>query len=176
MGQPLKDNMAGRSIYSSQGHRSGSGKARITDAFFVHGGNIDVSYFRNGDVPRLMLRISSDIDMDRPAVGFILKTPDNSHITGSTSIMLGHMLPSISSGSDLVVGLRLRLNLVGGEYLLDLSLSDYEEGDYHICDWRQSQVHFHVSSEPTFFGLVDLDARIEPFGWLPKEKNHGGRD
>jgi lipopolysaccharide transport system ATP-binding protein len=152
------DRLSKRWFYNKNERRYGNGQARILDAdLFVdddpHAGIVDFKTRLSIVFKVLALENLKDVSF-----GVVVKTTDNVRVYGASSKMREVPLYSLEKSICHEFRIDVDTPLCSGDYFLDLTCALFVDGDYVVCDARQSSVHFYVTSSGQFNGLVDLNA------------------
>ncbi|HEX8641343.1 MAG TPA: ABC transporter ATP-binding protein [Allosphingosinicella sp.] len=137
--------------------RGGSGEARITSITMVEAGAAAVAA---GSTASFVIEAEFGIAVDRPVVGFAVRTLEDVFVYMVNTDMMGVSLRPAEVGERRRLRLDFQPNLPSGSVFLDFSLMSGDSGELHILDMRMSAVKLDVAGTSRFVGLVDLRARL----------------
>ena len=154
------DRLAQRWFYNKNENRYGNGRAKILDADIHVNGKPHAGMLVSKSRMSIILRAHAFEDLEDVAFGVVLKTTDNVRIYGTSTQMKKAALFNLKAFKYHEFSIDIDLPLFSGDYFLDVSCAVFRNGDYIICDSRQSAVHVYVSSSEKFNGLVDLNSEF----------------
>jgi lipopolysaccharide transport system ATP-binding protein len=143
--------------------RSGNGKAAILSADMTREDGSAVRSFLVGETVTIHCRIEFRAQVDRPAVGVLLRDRMGNDVYGTNTSHLGCTDLNGDTGTLYEVCFSLQLNIGPGNYSVCLAVHG---GDSHLeenCDWWDRCLVFQVlpGSEPAFVGVAALPASVE---------------
>lgn len=141
-------------------YRTGSGEAEI-EAVSVRerqrGATLD---FTAGETALFAVRIRFDGAVERPVLGFSLRTIEDVVLYSVNSDMLGEAIAPALQGEVREIRVECSLRLPAGPVFADFSIASLAGGDLRMLDARMSMLRLEVRSARSFIGLVDLEARL----------------
>lgn len=153
--------LTGRPHYNSHELRSGNGRAKIVDAVLHVGDRLDLARpVRPGEELQLTLRIATGCPLAEPETGIIIRSKTNQILTGATNDHVNAPLSSLQAGTEIDITWSFKANFLAGDYFIDLGVSDLTGGERQVADFRQSALHFTVSTHQRTFGLIEAALRI----------------
>ena len=148
-----EDQFFTRPGYNPHEYRWGDGSARILDFYLAADGEPYPSMIV------LALSIEFVSSMARPILGVTIKTKEGVTVYGANTETLAvqEFEELGQAGSVITPSVSFRCRLAPGDYFVSLGLASREGADVVPHDRRYDAIHLHVSADPRFHGLVDLD-------------------
>ncbi len=144
-----------RNHYNSQEQRSGAGPSSISNFVLLQEDEEARGQIISGSRVTLCVEYQLAESLVQPEFGFVLRSRDNQILFGATSDQLGLAMSGSRKRGKIALSWKFDVNLIIGEYFIDLGLSEMASGQRVPHDWRRSVIHLQVSSPPTGFGLID---------------------
>jgi lipopolysaccharide transport system ATP-binding protein len=148
--------------YNPHEYRWGDGAARILD---FHISVNDFSYPNSisaGEHVRLAFTVRFDSQLVRPILGITIKTKEGVTVYGFNSETMG--LDSLRSVGDADTVIRAETDfscrLASGDYFVSLGIATRHAGEVIPHDRRYDAIHIQIRPDDTFFGLVNLGAKL----------------
>ena len=156
---PDPEALSRRGYYNPHASSAGQVIGHINDVLLLdHDNHPVLGPIKSGTRLRIAMQIVSDRDIQRPAVGFTVKTKDNTLVYGARNTMLGQEVPPLISGTPLVAVFEFDNPLANGDYFIDVGLADLINDDHAVIEWRISLLHLNITTEVDHYGVVDLAA------------------
>jgi len=140
-------------------YRTGSGEAAIEAVEVGDGRGERTLSFAAGATARFTVRIRFRAAVERPVLGFSLRTVENVVLYGVNSDSLGAPLAPAAAGQLVELRIDCSLPLPSGPVFADFTVSDWA-GEPRVLDARISMLKLEVRSTRSFVGLVDLTATL----------------
>jgi lipopolysaccharide transport system ATP-binding protein len=153
-----------RPAYNPYEHRWGDGRAQFVD-FAVFSGStpFPASVTVGGEIS-LYVRYRYSADVVRPILGFTLKTKEGLTVYGTNTEIAPELdcVPDGAAGREGIACFSVRLNCAAGDYFLSIGIASREvSGDVVPHDRRYDAIHVNVAADRNFFGITDLQAKLE---------------
>ena len=157
-----QDQFFTRPGYNPHEYRWGDGSARILDFFLAADGESYPSAIVTGQKILLALSIQFVSGMVRPILGVTIKTKEGVTVYGANSetLEIQEFEALGQAGSVIIPEVVFRCRLAPGDYFVSLGLASREGADVVPHDRRYDAIHLHISPDPRFFGLVNLDVDL----------------
>lgn len=158
-----------RATYNPHETRLGSGLVKLVDYEIVADGTIDPPAIPAHADVELIVKLHFGVALERVSFGFALVSLDGSYVAGTNSDMTDGPYLAAGAGECLLVRLRWRAHLVGGEYFLNLGCHHFPQGEKIFLDVRRSLARLKFADTPGSYGFADLQytARIESLSDTP---------
>jgi lipopolysaccharide transport system ATP-binding protein len=114
----------------------------------------------SGEVARFDMDLRFDRDVDRPLIGFSLRSVEDVVLYAVNSDMAGAPLASARRGERRTVRIEVPLRLTEGTFFADFSICAQEGGTIQVLDALMSHIRLDISGRPGFGGLMDLEAQM----------------
>ncbi|KXU91590.1 sugar ABC transporter ATP-binding protein [Caballeronia megalochromosomata] len=160
LSQDVFSNKAG---YNHHEYRWGDGAASILD-FSLRADGHEPHIIISGQAIHLSASVRFNRTVVRPIFGITIKTREGVTVAGTNSELLSdevHTHGIGDGGSGVVVHLKFRCALATGDYFISLGVASRTEETIVPHDRRYDAVHFTVAPTNTFYGLADLDLRMD---------------
>jgi lipopolysaccharide transport system ATP-binding protein len=143
-------------------YRTGNGEAAIEAVRVTDPRGRETLSFAAGETATFAVRIRFRDAVERPLLGFSLRTVENVVLYGVNSDMLGRPLEPAAAGDLREVRIECSLPLPAGPVFADFTVAALAGSDPRILDARMSMLKLEVRSGRSFLGLVDLGAAFPP--------------
>lgn len=153
-----------RPAYNPYEHRWGDGRAKFMDFAVFSAGEAFPPSVPVGAEVSVYVRYRFMTDTVRPILGFTLKTKEGLTIYGTNTEIAPELdhIPDGVAGREGIARLSVRLNCAPGDYFLSIGIASREvDGDVVPHDRRYDSIHFTVTTNGSFFGITDLQAKLE---------------
>jgi ABC-type polysaccharide/polyol phosphate transport system ATPase subunit len=141
-------------------YRTGSGEAAIEAVEVRNSSGEETLSFAAGEAASFTVRIRFRDSIERPLLGFSLRTVENVVLYSVNSELLSQPLESAGSGELRDVTIRCSLPLPAGSVFADFTVATMAGSDTRVLDARMSMLRLEVRSVRSFAGLVDLGATL----------------
>ena len=138
----------------------GDGRAAIFD-FGVYDAKGELSnLLLKGEEFTIKEKIRFFADLASPIFTFTIKDKKGTELTGTNTLFEGAPVHRVKAGDTAEVTFRQRMTLQGGEYLLSMSCTGYENGG-HVVYHRLYDVTFiTVISNKNTVGVYDMESQV----------------
>ena len=139
----------------------GDGRASFEDF-----GTLDA----RGNVTNLLLkeemftireRVRFHAPIENPIFTYTLRDKKGTDITGTNTMFEGADIKPVKDGDVYTVSFRQKMNLQGGEYLLSMSCTGYENGEHVVYHRLYNVLSLTVISNKNTVGYYDMDSEVE---------------
>lgn len=145
----------------------GEGRADITELAFYAGGK-RLSWMVGGELVQLKINCTSGFDLDRPIIGFFVKDRLGQCVFGDNTYFTYRDAPvSVFAGQEYTATFEFTMPLLpSGDYSLDVSISNGDQANHRMLNWKYDALVFRVQSSSVVHGLIGvpmrrIDLRIE---------------
>ena len=139
----------------------GSKKAVITEYQIRDDKGITTSAIIKGNVFTIHMKVKMMEDLHAPIFAFTIKNVRGTEITGTNTMFEKAFLEPVSAGEVYAVDFTQEMNLQGGEYLLSLGVTGYEEDNFTVYHRLYDVLNLTVISDKNTVGFYDMNSRIE---------------
>ena len=138
----------------------GNGVANIID-FKVEDekGNL-TSAIEKGTEFTITSKVKFHSDVENPIFTYTFRNVQGTAITGTNTMYEQAEVKPAKSGDCYVASFRQRMNLQGGEYLLSISCTGYENGDFVVYHRLYDLLNISVISHKDTVGFYDMDSEV----------------
>lgn len=162
----LKDDGLWRShfVINPNLNEYGSKKAEILDFAIVDSGGILTNSIIKGDVFTIKSKVHFNEDIKNPIFTYTFKSIKGVDITGTNTMFEKKYVEIAKSGEEYVASFTQEMNLQGGEYLLSISCTGYNDTGELVAYHRLYDVlNVTVVSDKDTVGFYDMnsDTKVE---------------
>ncbi len=130
---------------SDAGRRFGAGGAELTAVEFTTATGAALSAVRGGEAVRLRIEARALRELEQPAAGFVVRTPDGQYLFGDTAPAGG--IERLSAGARFETEFCFVLpRLSNGVYSIGAAISTGALESHHIQVWNHDALTFQVNS------------------------------
>ena len=132
----------------------GDGRAEIVDL-----GLFD----ERGNITNLLLkeRIHFNTEIQSPIFTYTIKDKKGTELTGTNTMFEGAEIQSVKRGDEYVVEFSQKMTLQGGEYLLSMSCTGFEQGEHVVYHRLYNVTNITVISNKNTVGVYDMESQVK---------------
>lgn len=158
----LEDCFATRHGYNPYEYRWGDGAATILDFYLAADDDIYPSAISTGQRVTLAVSIKFHRDFYRPILGITIKTKEGVTVCGvnSETLECDDFLKLGRGGSVVLAEIVFTCRLAPGDYFISLGIASKHGEEAIPHDRRYDSIHLQVRPNSTFFGLADLNLKM----------------
>jgi teichoic acid transport system ATP-binding protein len=139
----------------------GDGKAEIIDIALVDDdGNVTSSIIKGTEFT-IKSKVRFYQDVQNPIFTFTFKSVKGTDITGTNSMYEKVNVDRAKQGEVYVASFTQRMSLQGGEYLLSVSCTGFENGGFTAHHRLYDAVNVTVVSDKNTVGFYDMDSKVK---------------
>ncbi len=139
----------------------GNGKAEICDLGMMdERGNI-TNLLLKGEYFTIKERIRFHADIESPIFTYTIKDKKGADLTGTNTMFEGADVKPVKAGDEYEVTFRQKMNLQGGEYLLSMSCTGFEQGEHTVYHRLYDVANITVISNKNTVGVYDMESQVE---------------
>ena len=151
-----KDNLA----MNPNVNEYGNGKAEIIDIGIFDEHELLTSSIMKGSKFRLSTKVRFNEDVSDPIFTYTFKTIRGTDVTG-TNTMYEKVTPGdVKKGEVYMASFTQEMNLQGGEYLLSVSCTGFEGGEFVAYHRLYDAVNVTVISDKNTVGFYDMNSKV----------------
>lgn len=157
-----EDAFCTRKLYNEHEYRWGDGKATILDFYLASNGVEYPTSFITGEKIFLALTILFKEDLIRPILGVTIKTKEGVTVYGANSETLeSRDIQALGqAGSVAHLNAEFFCSLAPGDYFISLGVATKEGEEVIPHDRRYDSIHIVVQPTTFFFGLTNLELKL----------------
>lgn len=139
----------------------GSKKAVITDYYITDDKGNRTSAILKGSKFTIHMKVQMMEDLQAPIFAFTIKNVKGTEITGTNTMFEKAFLESVDAGEVKEITFTQQMDLQGGDYLLSLGVTGYEENDFTVYHRLYDVLNVTVISDKDTVGFYDMNSVIE---------------
>jgi teichoic acid transport system ATP-binding protein len=139
----------------------GDGRAEIIDLGLLDQKGSVTNLLLKGEMftIREVIRFREKLEM--PIFTFTIRDKKGTDLTGTNTMFEGCDIRPVGPGDTYEVAFRQKMNLQGGEYLLSMSCTGYENGEHVVYHRLYDVANLTVISNKNTVGVYDMDSAVE---------------
>ena len=138
----------------------GNGKAEILDFGVLDKDGRPGNVLLKGEEFSIKERIVFHDDIAAPIFTFTIKDKRGMDLSGTNTLFEGKEIPAVKKGDEYFCTFTQRMNLQGGEYLLSISCTGFEEGEHTVYDRKYDITSITVLSNKNTVGIYDMESEV----------------
>lgn len=139
----------------------GDGRAEIFDMGLLdERGNL-TNLLLKGETFTIRERIRFNTELQAPIFTYTIKDKKGSDLTGTNTLFEGTEIKPVKKGDVYDVSFKQRMTLQGGEYLLSMSCTGFENGEHVVYHRLYDVLNITVISNKNTVGVYDMEPDVE---------------
>ena len=138
----------------------GNGKAEILDFGVLDKDGRPSNVLLKGEEFSIKERIVFHDNIAAPIFTFTIKDKRGMDLSGTNTLFEGKEIPAVKKGDEYFCTFTQRMNLQGGEYLLSISCTGFEEGEHTVYDRKYDITSITVLSNKNAVGIYDMESEV----------------
>lgn len=139
----------------------GNGKAEIYDLGMLdERGNV-TNLLLKGEYFTIKERIRFHADIQAPIFTYTIKDKKGADLSGTNTMFEGADVKPVHDGDEYEVCFRQKMTLQGGEYLLSMSCTGFEQGEHTVYHRLYDVANITVISNKNTVGVYDMESQVE---------------
>lgn len=139
----------------------GDGKAEIVDfGLFDERGNV-TNLLLKGESFTIKERIHFRDTIQTPIFTYTIKDKRGADLTGTNTMYEAADVKTVKRGDEYEVAFRQKMTLQGGEYLLSMSCTGFENGEHVVYHRLYDIANITVISNKNTVGVYDMESEVE---------------
>ena len=138
----------------------GSKKALITEYYITDEKGTKTSAILKGSSFSIHMRVEMTEKIAAPIFAFTIKNVRGTEITGTNTMFEKAFLESVEAGETKEITFTQDMNLQGGDYLLSLGVTGYEEDDFTVYHRLYDVLNVTVVSDKDTVGFYDMNSKV----------------
>ena len=139
----------------------GTGDAKIRDYYITDKNGTRTTAIIKGEEFTIHFSVDFTADIKAPIFAFTVKNIRGTEITGTNTMYEKAFLEPVKSGDTKTVTCRQRMDLKGGEDLLRLGVTGYEQDKFQVYHRLYDVLNVTVVSDKNTVGYYDMNSQIE---------------
>ena len=139
----------------------GSKKACITEYYITDEKGTKTSAIIKGSSFTIHMRVEMAERIAAPIFAFTIKNVRGTEITGTNTMFEKAFLEPVEAGESKEITFTQDMNLQGGEYLLSLGVTGYEEDNFTVYHRLYDVLNVTVVSDKDTVGFYDMNSKVE---------------
>ena len=138
----------------------GDGRASIWDlGIFDQRGKLS-NVLVKGETFSIKERIRFHAALEAPIFTFTIKDKRGADLSGTNTLIEGCDIRPVKDGDEYICTFTQRMTLQGGEYLLSMSCTGFEEGEHVVYDRKYDVASITVLSNKNTVGVYDMESQV----------------
>ena len=138
----------------------GNGKAEILDFGVLDKDGRPSNVLLKGEKFSIKERIVFHDNIAAPIFTFTIKDKRGMDLSGTNTLFEGKEIPAVKKGDEYYCTFTQGMNLQGGEYLLSISCTGFEEGEHTVYDRKYDITSITVLSNKNTVGIYDMESEV----------------
>ena len=138
----------------------GSGKATIEEYYITDESGTRTSAIIKGSDYSIHMRVRVNEDIPGPIFAYTIKNIRGTEITGTNTMIEKSFLEPVRAGEVKEITFTQHMNLQGGEYLLSLGCTGFEEDEFTVYHRLYDVLNLTVISDKDTVGYYDSESRV----------------
>ena len=139
----------------------GNGKAEIYDlGMFDERGNL-TNLLLKGEYFTIKEKIRFHDSIQAPIFTYTIKDKKGADLTGTNTMFEGAEIRPVKNGDEYEVNFRQKMTLQGGEYLLSMSCTGFEQGEHVVYHRLYNVTNITVISNKNTVGVYDMESQVK---------------
>lgn len=160
-GRPDEGLMKEKLTINSGRTEYGDGRAEIYDlGLFDERGNL-TNLLLKGESFTITEKIRFHTEILSPIFTYTIKDKKGTDLTGTNTMFEGTEIKPVKAGDVYVVSFTQRMTLQGGEYLLSMSCTGFEQGEHVVYHRLYDVANITVISNKNTVGVYDMESQVE---------------
>lgn len=139
----------------------GDGRASFEDFGTLDARGNVTNLLLKGEMFTIRERVRFHAPIENPIFTYTLRDKKGTDITGTNTLFEGTEIKPVKDGDVYMVSFRQKMNLQGGEYLLSMSCTGYENGEHVVYHRLYNVLSLTVISNKNTVGFYDMGTEVE---------------
>ncbi|MCR4843270.1 MAG: ABC transporter ATP-binding protein [Eubacterium sp.] len=138
----------------------GDGQVRITDFAVLDNQGVYSTTLLKGEEFAIKIKIRAEEAVENPIVAFTVKTVRGTDVTGTNTMFENNDIGPMRAGEERTVTFRQDMSLQGGQYLISLGCTRFENDGFQVYHRLYDVLTLSVVSEKNTTGFYDMNSRV----------------
>ena len=139
----------------------GDGRASFEDFGTLDARGNVTNLLLKGEMFTIRERVRFHAPIENPIFTYTLRDKKGTDITGTNTLFEGTEIKPVKDGDVYTVSFWQKMNLQGGEYLLSMSCTGYENGEHVVYHRLYNVLSLTVISNKNTVGFYDMGSEVE---------------
>lgn len=139
----------------------GTKQARITEFYLTDDKGVRTTAILKGSMFTMHMKVEINDHLPNPIFALSIKNVKGTEITGTNTMVEKSFLESVEPGMVKEVTFTQQMNLQGGDYLISLGVTGYNNCDFEVYHRLYDVINITVVSDKDTVGYFDMNSRIE---------------
>lgn len=139
----------------------GGGEAKIIDFTILDDRGLPGNTITKGSTFLIKMKVKFFSPVTEPIFAYTFKNIQGTEITGTNTMYEKADVPPRNPGDEVVVSFQQEMNLQGGEYLLSLGCTGYQNGEFCVFHRLYDICNVTVISSKNTVGFFDMNSKVE---------------
>ena len=139
----------------------GDGRASFEDFGTLDARGNVTNLLLKGEMFTIRERVRFHAPIENPIFTYTLRDKKGTDITGTNTLFEGTEIKPVKDGDVYTVSFQQKMNLQGGEYLLSMSCTGYENGEHVVYHRLYNVLSLTVISNKNTVGFYDMGSEVE---------------
>ena len=138
----------------------GDGRAQIYDFGIIDAKGAPTTLILKGETFTIRENIRFNAPIQAPIFTFTFKDKKGTDLTGTNTLYEGADVRPVKAGDEYVAEFTQRMTLQGGEYLLSMSCTGFENGEHVVYHRMYDVISLTVISNKNTVGVYDMESTV----------------
>ena len=139
----------------------GDGRASFEDFGTLDARGNVTNLLLKGEMFTIRERVRFHAPIENPIFTYTLRDKKGTDITGTNTLFEGTEIKPVKDGDVYTISFRQKMNLQGGEYLLSMSCTGYENGEHVVYHRLYNVLSLTVIANKNTVGFYDMGSEVE---------------
>ena len=139
----------------------GGGEAKIIDFTILDDRGLPGNTITKGSSFLIKMKVKFFSPVTEPIFAYTFKNIQGTEITGTNTMYEKADVPPRNPGDEVIVSFQQGMNLQGGEYLLSLGCTGYQNGEFCVFHRLYDICNVTVISSKNTVGFFDMNSKVE---------------
>lgn len=139
----------------------GNGRAEIVDIGIADKDKKITNLIMKGEEFYILERIKFKSDIQSPIFTYTIRDKKGTDLTGTNTMYEDSGVEAVKAGDEYTVKFKQRMDLQGGEYLISISCTGFEEGELVVYHRLYDVLNLTVLSNKNTVGVYDMNSEVE---------------
>ena len=139
----------------------GGGEAKIIDFTILDDRGLPGNTITKGSSFLIKMKVKFFSPVTEPIFAYTFKNIQGTEITGTNTMYEKADVPARNPGDEVIVSFQQEMNLQGGEYLLSLGCTGYQNGEFCVFHRLYDICNVTVISSKNTVGFFDMNSKVE---------------
>ncbi len=139
----------------------GDGRAEIYDLGLFDARDNLTNLLLKGEYFTIREKIRFNAEIQSPIFTYTIKDKKGADLSGTNTMFEGTEIKPVKNGDEYEVNFRQKMTLQGGEYLLSMSCTGFEQGEHVVYHRLYDVANITVISNKNTVGIYDMESEVD---------------